>query len=234
MRNTFHSEPTEHDNPYHHNPYKQTAPPPPKKSHWAYIVLVTSLVWLLVDVIAGSIAMPYVIPSRVVKVTATPEIVKVYIPVSGIPPYQTGLHAQGDSIFVKSFSEALSYNDATSIATITDTTKFREVCHEADPLNAMWGKCNNDWNTFKSQLMNDDIEISIDPYTIMTNKPPYPDVSTITTDSNTPIVYLTQQNGLVNRSFTLQVSHYPTVVFSIMICCGGSGSSHVLESVDIY
>ena len=182
MQNTFHSSPTEHNNPYHRNPYKQVAPPPPRKLHWLHIILVTSLIWLLIDIIAGSIAMSYVTPSKVIHVTATPEIDKVYVPVSGgVPPYQTGLHAQGDGIFITAFSEALSHSDADAIGSITDTTKFREVCHESE-----FGRCNNDWYTFMGELGTDEIEIFVDPYAKMTDKPPYPDVSTITTDTSTP------------------------------------------------
>lgn len=192
---------------------------------------------ILLIILSGTLAILYVTkpetkitPTRTVRVVET-RVVTNYVFTSTLtsPPYQTGLHAQGNNIFIKAFSEALSYNDAASIADITDIAKFREVCHETER-----GTCNNNWDTFKRQLMNDDIEIGIDPYASMTDKPPYPDVSTITTESGFPLVYLTQQQGFDNRHFTLPLSHYVTVVFSFMICCGGSGTTHMLESVDLY
>jgi hypothetical protein len=47
MQNTFHSEPTEKDNPYASNPYS-IPPPPPKKSigHVIIIALIASLILL--------------------------------------------------------------------------------------------------------------------------------------------------------------------------------------------
>jgi hypothetical protein len=53
MGSTFHSEPTEpaYSNPYYHNPYDQIPPPPPRKSHWLYILLVLSLLAILGSIV---------------------------------------------------------------------------------------------------------------------------------------------------------------------------------------
>ncbi len=240
MQNTFHSEPTEHNNPYHRNPYKQVAPPPPRKLHWLHIILVTSLIWLLIDIIAGSIVMSYVIPSRVMQVTATPEVVKMYIPVQGMPPYNVGMSSGNSLLFIKSFSEALSYNDANVIDDHTDTPTFRkninsdpnkasfkEVCHH--PLT---GSCNNNLDTFNNQLMQDTMEFGIDPYSSMTTKAPYPDLSTYSHYDDIPTEYIT--GGYDNRGFTIPMQHYGTAVFSFSLCCGGSGNGYILESIDLY
>ena len=86
MQNTFHSEPTEKDNPYASNPYSIPPPPPPKKKSIRHIVNISLIVFLCL--VSGILAMLYVTKpetstgSAIVYVTPEP------------PPYQYGLGAQ--------------------------------------------------------------------------------------------------------------------------------------------
>lgn len=47
MQNTFHSSPTESNNPYASNPYLIPPPPPPRKSYWLRILIIILLTMIL-------------------------------------------------------------------------------------------------------------------------------------------------------------------------------------------
>lgn len=47
MQNTFHSSPTESNNPYASNPYLIPPPPPPRKSYWLHIPMIMLLTLIL-------------------------------------------------------------------------------------------------------------------------------------------------------------------------------------------
>jgi len=189
--------------------------------------------------LSGTLAILYVTkpettPTTIVRVET--RIVKVYVPSSSAtPPYQIGLGSQNPNLFTKSFSEALDYNDAGAIATTLQTgrtntiytTKFAEVCH-----HALVGSCKYNWTAFSTQLTQDGIAFFVDPYSGMTDKAPYPDVTTRGNDSTgIPIHYIIGQ--FQNRG-AVPMSHYGTAVFAFSTCCGGSGLTYVLESVDLY
>ena len=145
VSNTFHSESTEKEN---HNPYASSPysiPPPPPKRNIGHIINIAFIAFLIG--LSGALAMLYVTKPETGRGLAI-----VYVtPSVAIPPYTIGLGSQNPHLFTKSFSEALSYNDAGAIATHTDTPEFRksindnpnkatfrEVCHGGK-------RCSNDW-----------------------------------------------------------------------------------------
>jgi len=217
---------------------ESTLPPTPKgyrPLHLVLYVLITVL--LLCAASFGGYLYGYshspAAPQKVIRVLVpAPTKIVLYLPIGAPPPYQQDLHSGNSYLFVYAFSLALTYQDATSIASITDTKNFVEICHKSDALEP--GNCNTyRWSTFSTQLTQDKLEIGIDPYSHMTESPPVSDMH-VPKCPNWPNCWFYLSGQLDNKSPALPLPHFGGAIFSFTTCCGGSERTFILESVDLY